>query len=54
MKKKDKKNVKINLTIDGDLEKQFREAISKRYGFARGNMQKAIEEALTEWVHKVA
>jgi citrate lyase gamma subunit len=52
MKKKNKKNVKINLTIDSDLEKQFREAISKKYGFKKGNMQLAIEEAIREWIHK--
>ena len=51
-REEDKKNVKINLTIDADLDKQFREAISKRYGFKKGNMQLALEEAIREWINK--
>ncbi len=51
-KKEIKKKVKINLTIDADLEKQFREAISKKYGYKKGIMSLAIEEALTDWIGK--
>ena len=52
-KKEEKtKKVKINLTIDPELEKGFREAISKKYGYKKGNMQKAIEEAIKDWIQK--
>lgn len=52
-KKKEKnKKTKINLTIDEGLEKGFREAISKKYGYKKGNMQLAIEEAIKDWIEK--
>ena len=44
--------VKINLTIDQDLERKFREAISKKYGYKKGNMQLAIEDAIKDWIQK--
>jgi hypothetical protein len=43
---------KINLIISDELEKKFREAIFKRYGLKRGNISKAIEEAINDWIEK--
>lgn len=43
---------KINLVLKDKLEKQFRDAIFKKYGLKRGNIQKAIEEAINEWMQK--
>jgi hypothetical protein len=43
---------KINLIISDKLEKEFREAISKKYGYKKGNMRLAIEEAIKEWIEK--
>lgn len=43
---------KINLCLSDELEKQFREAVFRKYGLKRGNIQKAIEEALKEWIQK--
>jgi len=43
---------KINLIINDKLEKEFREAISKKYGYKRGNMQLAIEDAIKDWIKK--
>jgi len=43
---------KINLMISDELEKRFRDAVFKRYGLKRGNISKAIEEALNDWIKK--
>jgi len=43
---------KINITISDKLEKEFRETISKRYGYKKGNLQLAIEEAIKDWIQK--
>jgi hypothetical protein len=43
---------KINLVLADKLEKEFREAVFNRYGMKRGNIQKAVEEALKEWIEK--
>jgi len=43
---------KINLIISDELEKNFRNAVFKRYGLKRGNISKAIEEALNDWIEK--
>jgi hypothetical protein len=43
---------KINLIISDKLEKEFREAIFKKYGMKRGNLSKAVEESIKEWIKK--
>jgi hypothetical protein len=35
-----------------ELEKKFRETIFKKYGMKRGNITKAIEEAIKDWIEK--
>jgi hypothetical protein len=44
---------KIDLIISDELEKKFRETIFKRYGLKKGNISKAIEEAIDDWINKV-
>lgn len=44
---------KINLVVSDKLEKEFREAVFKKYGMKRGNITKATEEALKDWIKKV-
>ena len=44
--------VRLNLVVDATLERKFREAVFKRYGMKKGNIQKATEEALEEWIAK--
>jgi len=34
------------------LEKDFRLEIVKRFGMKKGNLTKAVEEAITDWVNK--
>jgi len=41
---------RLILTIDDELDKQFRSEVSKRIGFKKGNLQKAAEEALRMWI----
>ena len=43
---------KIIVMVDKNLEKEFREAVFKRYGLKRGNITKATEEAITDWIKK--
>ena len=42
---------KINLSVDDDLERRFREEIFKRLGMKKGNIQQAIEEAMEVWIN---
>ena len=43
---------KINLVVSDELEKKFRDAVYKKYGLKRGNLTKATDEALTDWIKK--
>lgn len=43
-------NVRINITLPEELEKKFREEVFKRYGMKKGNIAKAIEEAIRNWI----
>jgi hypothetical protein len=42
----------INLVIDDELDKQFRNEVNRRLGMKKGNIKIAIEEAMREWVGK--
>jgi hypothetical protein len=41
---------RLNLVVDADLEQKFRRAVFEKYGMKKGNIQKAVEEALEEWM----
>lgn len=41
---------KILVTVDDDLERQFRVEIARRLGGRRGDIKKAIEEAIRLWL----
>jgi len=45
-------NVRLNITLDEELEKRFRETVAQTLGFKKGNLQIAIEDALEEWIKK--
>lgn len=47
-------NVKINITISEELDKKFREVVAQTYGFRKGNLKIAIEEALEMWIEQEA
>jgi hypothetical protein len=40
----------LNLKIDDKLDEQFRNELVKRYGMKRGNIKKAVEEAIELWI----
>ena len=42
----------INLSIDDDLDKQFRDEVNRRLGMKKGNLKAAIEEAMRDWISK--
>ena len=42
----------INLSIDDDLDKQFRDEVNRRLGMKKGNLKAAIEEAMRDWIGK--
>ena len=44
---------KINLTVDDGIDSVFREAATKKFGFKKGNLQAAIEEAMQDWIEKI-
>jgi hypothetical protein len=41
---------RINLVIDDELDKQFRNEVAKRLGMKKGNIKIAIEEAIKDWI----
>lgn len=42
---------RIILTIDDNLDKQFRNEVNKRYGMKKGNIKIAIEDAIQQWIN---
>ena len=43
---------RIDIVISDDLENKFRKEVSIRLGMKKGNMSKAVEEAIIEWIKK--
>lgn len=41
---------KLVVVISDELEQKFREEVYKRYGLRKGNLSKAIEEAIKVWI----
>jgi len=44
------RNVRINITISEELDREFRRVVAETLGFKRGNLQRAVEEALRLWI----
>jgi hypothetical protein len=42
----------INMSIDDELDKQFRDEVNKRLGMKKGNIKRAIEEAMKLWIQQ--
>ena len=42
----------LKFELEKELENEFREAAMRKYGYAKGSLQKASKEALSEWVHQ--
>jgi len=43
---------RIDATIPDELESQFRIEIIKRYGGKKGDLQRAVEEAIDLWIYR--
>ena len=41
---------KLNIILDDTVEKNFREAIYRKLGMKKGNISKALEEAIDLWI----
>ncbi|MEM1582454.1 MAG: hypothetical protein QXK89_08105 [Candidatus Bathyarchaeia archaeon] len=43
----------LRVKIDQNLERKFREAAMKKFGYGKGALSKAAEEALLKWISTV-
>ena len=41
---------RIDVILDDNLEKKFREEVFKRYGMKRGNLTEAVQDAIKLWL----
>ena len=41
---------KINIALDDEIEERFRKAVYQRKGMKKGNISKALEEAIDHWI----
>ncbi len=44
----------IRLQVKEELERRFREAAMKRFGYGKGSLSRAAEEALQKWLLSVS
>ena len=44
---------KMNIVLNDDLERRFREAVFKTKGMKKGNISQALEEAIKSWIQQV-
>ena len=42
---------RFDLTIDSELDKQFRDMVYKKFGMKKGNLRIALEEAVRLWLN---
>jgi len=40
----------IRGVVSGDVEERFRELAMKKFGYGKGSLSKALEEALLYWI----
>lgn len=45
--------MRINLNVSADVEQKFRDAVYRKLGMKKGNIQIAVVEALEDWTAKV-
>jgi len=43
---------RIDIVLNDELEKRFRDEVVKRLGFKKGNLSIAMEEAIEDWLSK--
>lgn len=42
---------KMNIVLDDKLEQRFRKAVFERKGMKKGNISKALSEAIKQWIN---
>ena len=47
----DDKPSRFDLTIDPELNKQFRDMVYKKFGMKKGNLRIALEEVVRLWLN---
>jgi hypothetical protein len=45
---------KVLITLPDELEKRFRDEVSKRLGMKKGNLAQAVQESLEIWIFREA
>ncbi|MEM3872113.1 MAG: hypothetical protein QXE05_06095 [Nitrososphaeria archaeon] len=45
--------IRINVTINEDLDKRFRGAIVKKYGMKKGNISMVLIDIMEKWIAEV-
>lgn len=43
---------RMDIVVNDELEKKFRQKVSEKLGFKKGNISIAVEEALSDWIKK--
>jgi len=43
---------RLSITITDELDRRLRETVADTIGFKKGNLQRALEEAIEDWVRK--
>ena len=43
---------RLTITIKDELDRKLRETVADTLGYKKGNLQRAIEEALEDWIRK--
>ncbi len=41
---------KLNVNVDDEVDEKFREEVFKRKGMKKGNLTKAVQEAMLLWI----
>lgn len=41
---------KMNIVLNDETERKFREAVFRRKGMKKGNISDALEEAINQWM----
>lgn len=43
---------RMDIILPDNLETQFRQEVFKRFGMKKGNLTKAIQEAIKQWIQE--
>lgn len=43
---------RLTLTLPDELDSRFRQEVARKIGMRKGNIAKAVEEAIRDWISK--